>query len=52
MNHASQRAASRSLQFCVISTVSTERLNHCLDAASKGRFCLMSWAALTGVNRR
>jgi hypothetical protein len=30
------------LHFCV-SSVLAERLNDCLDAACKGRFCLMCW---------
>jgi hypothetical protein len=42
VDHESQHVASGPLHFCV-SSVPTERLNNCLDAASRDCFSLMSW---------
>jgi hypothetical protein len=39
------------LHFCV-SSVSTERLNDCVDAASCDGFCLVSWNVLADAPKR
>jgi prophage maintenance system killer protein len=49
--HDSQRKASILLQLCV-SGVSTERLDNCLDAASKHCFGLTSWHILADASKR